>query len=84
VFDTASISHDVDKATWRREEPKLRQALLEGSSRCWGRRTSPCWCSSAAQGSGKGETVNLLHEVGETSKTSSLPSPKEKQPTKPG
>ncbi len=28
MFDTASIGHEVDKATWKKEEPKLRQALL--------------------------------------------------------
>jgi hypothetical protein len=29
VFDTAEIAHEVDKATWKAEEPPLRQALLE-------------------------------------------------------
>jgi hypothetical protein len=42
MFESASLKHKVDKATFRREEPKLREALLnaqydlkqKGSFRC--------------------------------------------------
>ena len=29
MFESAELNHDISKAVYRREEPKLRQALLE-------------------------------------------------------
>lgn len=63
MFDTASISHDVDKATWKREEPKLRQALLEAQLEVLAKKDFPVLVLiGGVEGAGKGETVNLLHE----------------------
>jgi AMP-polyphosphate phosphotransferase len=63
VFDTASIAHEVDKATWKKEEPKLRQALLAAQYRVLSEKKFPVLVLiGGVEGAGKGETVNLLHE----------------------
>jgi polyphosphate kinase 2 (PPK2 family) len=63
VFDTASIAHDVDKATWKRKEPPLRQALLATQYAVLEKKAFPVLVLiGGVEGAGKGETVNLLHE----------------------
>lgn len=63
MFDTASIAHEVDKATWKKEEPKLRQALLAAQYRVLSEKKFPVLVLiGGVEGAGKGETVNLLHE----------------------
>lgn len=63
MFDTASIAHEVDKATWKREEPKLRQALLAAQFKVLDEKKFPVLVLiGGVEGAGKGETVNLLHE----------------------
>jgi AMP-polyphosphate phosphotransferase len=63
MFDTASIAHDVDKATWKRKEPPLRQALLATQFAVLEKKAFPVLVLiGGVEGAGKGETVNLLHE----------------------
>jgi polyphosphate:AMP phosphotransferase len=63
MFDTAEIAHEVDKATWKKEEPKLRQALLEAQYELLEAKTFPALIVvGGVEGAGKGETVNLLNE----------------------
>jgi polyphosphate:AMP phosphotransferase len=63
VFDTASIAHAIDKLTWRRREPALRQALLAAQIRVLEKKDFPVLVLiGGVEGAGKGETVNLLHE----------------------
>ena len=63
MFDTASIAHEVDKATWKKEVPALRQALLEAQLELLSTRRFPLLILvGGVEGAGKGETVNLLNE----------------------
>ena len=63
VFETAEIAHEVDKATWKKEEPKLRQALLEAQYELLNQKRFPALLLiGGVEGAGKGETVNLLNE----------------------
>ncbi|HEY1087988.1 MAG TPA: hypothetical protein VGE37_09845, partial [Archangium sp.] len=63
MFDTAEIAHEVDKATWKKEEPKLRQALLEAQYELLEAKRFPALILvGGVEGAGKGETVNLLNE----------------------
>ncbi|MBM4776250.1 MAG: polyphosphate:AMP phosphotransferase [Archangiaceae bacterium] len=63
MFETASIAHEVDKATWKKQEPKLRQALLAAQFRVLEKKQFPVLVLiGGVEGAGKGETVNLLHE----------------------
>jgi polyphosphate:AMP phosphotransferase len=63
VFDTASIAHEIDKAAWKKQEPKLRQALLAAQYDVLNKKSFPVLVLiGGVEGAGKGETVNLLHE----------------------
>jgi polyphosphate:AMP phosphotransferase len=63
VFDNASIAHEIDKPTWKKQEPKLRQALLAAQYRTLEKSEFPVLVLiGGVEGAGKGETVNLLHE----------------------
>lgn len=63
MFDTASIAHEVDKATWKKEVPALRQSLLEAQLELLATRRFPLLILvGGVEGAGKGETVNLLNE----------------------
>ena len=63
MFESAEIGHKLDKATYRREEPKLRQALLNAQYDLGqDKRFATLIVIGGVDGAGKGETVNLLSE----------------------
>ena len=63
MFESASLKHRVDKDAYRREEPKLRQALLDAQYDLKQDGRFPVLVVIAGvEGAGKSETVNLLNE----------------------
>jgi polyphosphate kinase 2 (PPK2 family) len=63
MFESAELDHDISKAVYRREEPKLRQALLDAQNELRERGNFAVLVLIAGvEGAGKGETVNLLNE----------------------
>lgn len=63
MFESANLDHHVDKATYRREEPKLREALLNAQYDLKENgRFASLILIAGVEGAGKGETVNLLNE----------------------
>jgi polyphosphate:AMP phosphotransferase len=63
VFESANLRHRVDKATYRRQEAKLREALLNAQYDLKENGSFPVLILIAGvEGAGKGETVNLLNE----------------------
>jgi polyphosphate:AMP phosphotransferase len=63
MFESASLKHSIDKAAYRREEPKLREALLNAQFDVSAKKKFPVVIViGGVEGAGKGETVNLLHE----------------------
>jgi polyphosphate:AMP phosphotransferase len=62
VFETAEVGHAIDKATYEKAVPDLREALLEAQ---WGLHENHGFpvvvLIAGVDGAGKGETVNLLH-----------------------
>ena len=63
MFDTASIAHFIEKPQWKKEEPKLRQALLAAQMELLQHKKFPVLILiGGVEGAGKGETVNLLNE----------------------
>ncbi len=63
MFKSAEIGHALSKATYAREEPKLRQALLDAQYTLLERARAPVVVLvNGVDGAGKGETVNLFNE----------------------
>ena len=63
MFESANLDHRVDKATYRREEAKLREALLNAQYDLKENGRFPVLILIAGvEGAGKGETINLLNE----------------------
>lgn len=63
MFESAELDHDVSKAVYRREEPRLRQALLDAQNELLaGKRFATLILISGVEGAGKGEIVNQLNE----------------------
>jgi polyphosphate:AMP phosphotransferase len=63
MFESAEIGHKLGRAEFKREEPKLRQRLLDLQYRLLEqRRFSVLVLVNGVDGAGKGETVNLLNE----------------------
>jgi len=63
MFDSANLDHHISKDRFRREEPKLRTALLEAQVRLGQAKRFPVLILvGGVEGAGKGETVNLLNE----------------------
>jgi polyphosphate:AMP phosphotransferase len=63
MFETAEIGHKLSKERYKREEPKLRQALLEAQYKLLASGKFPVLLIvSGVEGAGKGETVNLMNE----------------------
>jgi polyphosphate:AMP phosphotransferase len=63
MFDSANLDHRIEKPTYRREEPKLRAALLNTQYDLLAKGRFPVLILIAGvEGAGKGETVNLLNE----------------------
>ena len=63
MFESAELGHTLDKKTWDRKVPKLREALLEAQYELFEkRRFATVILVGGVDGAGKGETVNLLNE----------------------
>ena len=63
MFDSANLDHRIDKATFQREEQKLREMLLHAQYDLKENGRFPVVILIAGvEGAGKGETVNLLNE----------------------
>jgi polyphosphate:AMP phosphotransferase len=63
MFESANLHHHVTKALYRREQAKLRQALLDAQYDLKQHaRFSVLILIAGVEGAGKGETVNLLNE----------------------
>ena len=63
MFDSANLDHRIDKAVYKKEEPKLRNALLQAQLELTQQKRFPVLILIAgAEGAGKSETVNLLAE----------------------
>ena len=63
MFESANLYHKVDKTAYRRQEPKLREALLNAQYDLKQNGRFPVLILVAGvEGAGKGETVNLLNE----------------------
>jgi polyphosphate:AMP phosphotransferase len=63
MFESAELGHEIDKARYDVEEPKLREALLTAQYELVKRKAFPLVILIAGvDGAGKGETLNLLNE----------------------
>ena len=63
MFESASLSHRIEKAAYRREEPRLREALLNAQYDLkQNGKFATLILIAGVEGAGKGETVNLLNE----------------------
>lgn len=63
MFESAELGHKIDKAVYEREEPKLREALLNAQFDLAASARFPVIIViGGVDGAGKGETVNLLNE----------------------
>ncbi|MCH2219858.1 MAG: polyphosphate:AMP phosphotransferase, partial [Dechloromonas sp.] len=62
MFESAELGHKVDKDTFKREVPKLRAELLDAQYDMLQKKEFPVVILiSGVDGSGKGETINLLY-----------------------
>ncbi|MBW2314420.1 MAG: polyphosphate:AMP phosphotransferase, partial [Deltaproteobacteria bacterium] len=62
MFESAELGHEVDKATWKKEQPVLREDLLAAQFELLEKNAFPVVILVAGvDGSGRGETVNLLN-----------------------
>ena len=63
MFESADLEHCIPKAAFKREEPKLRDALLDAQFDLKkDGRFAALILIAGVQGAGRGETVNLLNE----------------------
>lgn len=63
MFESAELGHSISKRTYAREEPKLREALLDAQYDLFQDGRFPVVVLiGGVDGAGKGETVNLLNE----------------------
>ena len=63
MFESAEIGHVIDKETYDREAPALREALLEAQYELQQqKRSAVIVLINGIEGAGKGETVKLLSE----------------------
>jgi len=63
MFESAEVGHKVDKAVYAKEEPKLREALLNAQfDLSQNGKFAVLILIGGVDGAGKGETVNLLNE----------------------
>ncbi|HXC51404.1 MAG TPA: polyphosphate:AMP phosphotransferase [Candidatus Limnocylindrales bacterium] len=63
MFESAEIGHRLEKGQYKREEPALRQSLLEAQYELLRAAHIPVVVLVAgADGAGKGETVNLFNQ----------------------
>jgi polyphosphate:AMP phosphotransferase len=63
MFESAELGHHIDKTSWARQMPRLREALLDAQADVLeAKRFSVIVVVGGVDGAGKGETVNLLNE----------------------
>jgi polyphosphate:AMP phosphotransferase len=63
MFESADLDHALSKAAYKREEPRLREALLDAQYDLKrDPRFSVIILVAGVQGAGRGETVNLLNK----------------------
>lgn len=63
MFESAELSHTIDKETYTQQEPELRQALLDAQLELLERPTfSVILLISGADGAGKGAAIQRLYE----------------------
>ncbi len=63
MFESAELGHSIDKETYEKEVPALREALLDAQYDLLQAKKFPLLILiSGVDGAGKGETVNLLNE----------------------
>src|SRR5256885_1828753 len=62
MFEAAELGRALSKAEYRREEARLRPALLDVQRRLLDRKFSVIILLGGVDGAGKGETVNQLSE----------------------
>jgi polyphosphate:AMP phosphotransferase len=63
MFESAELGHQLDKATFERDLPGLREALLKAQYEVLDQRSFPIVLVVAGvEGAGKGETVSALSE----------------------
>ena len=63
MFESAELGHELDKATYERELPALREALLAAQYRVLESKAFQIVVVVAGvEGAGKGETVSALSE----------------------
>jgi len=63
MFESAELGHKIDKETFRREEPVLREALLDAQLELVEKKSFPViLVITGVSGAGKGETIHLLNE----------------------
>ena len=63
MFESAELGHEIDKARYAEEEPKVRRALLAAQYELVKLAAFPVVILIAGvDGAGKGETLNLLNE----------------------
>ena len=62
MFESAELGHEIDRDTFKKEVPKLRAALLDVQFDVLQKKEFPVVILiSGVDGSGKGETINLLY-----------------------
>ena len=62
MFESAELGNEIDKATWKKEQPSLREDLLAVQFELFEKKAFPVVIlMSGVDGSGRGETVNLLN-----------------------
>jgi polyphosphate:AMP phosphotransferase len=63
MFESAELGHKIDKETYKKEEPVLRESLLEAQFDTLRQAGYPVIVLiGGVDGAGRGETVNLLNE----------------------
>lgn len=62
MFETAEVGNKVDKATFKREVPKLREALLEVQKELATSKLAVVVVVGGVEGAGKAEVIGQLHE----------------------
>jgi AMP-polyphosphate phosphotransferase len=63
MFESAELGHAIDKATFAKKVPALREALLDAQFELVERKEFPVLVLvGGVDGAGKGETVNVLNE----------------------
>lgn len=60
MFENAQLGRTLDRESYQQREPELREALLDAQFRLAKADFSVVLVVAGVEGSGKGETVNLL------------------------